>query len=167
MRERILSIICVLAVIGCLFSFSYVDVKASDDKAIKVDGSYLTTNDSSTGSTVSENLTRGAHMMDGECSITKAGRGRIYVYASTTGNHDVDYIATIIYVDKYNEQTGKWGQIDYWMVEDHNTYFVSTSKSMAVDRGYYYRVHADHFAGMDAEYPYDEATTATDGIWID
>lgn len=104
---------------------------------------------------------------DGDCSITKAGRGRIYVYASTTANHDVDYISTVIYVDRYNEKDDAWDQIDFWQVTDQNTYFVSTSKSMAVDRGYYYRVHADHFAGMDAEYPYDEATTATDGIWID
>jgi hypothetical protein len=167
MKKRVLSLVCILTVLSSMFMFSYVDVKASVNEGIKVDGSFLTTNDSSKGTTKSEIATRGIHLMDGECSITKAGRGRIYVYAATTGNHDVDYISTIIYVDKYNEATKEWGQIDFWMVEDHNTYYVSTSKSMAVDRGYYYRVHADHFAGMDADYPYEEATTLSDGIWID
>lgn len=167
MKKRVLSLLCILTILSGMFIYSYIEVEASVDKGIQVDGSYLTNEDSSRGTTISDSITRGVHLMDGECSITKAGRGRIYVYSSTTANHDVDYVATIIYVDRYNETTQKWGQIDYWMVEDHNTYYVSTSKSMAVDRGYYYRVHADHFAGMDADYPYEEATTATDGIWID
>lgn len=167
-REKFLSIICIIAVLTGMFTFSYIDVKASTDKGEKIDGSYLTTQDSSKGTTRSEIETRGKYLMDGECSITKAGRGRIYVYASTTANFDsVDYLSTIIYVDRYNEATKEWGQIDCWQVKDYNTYFVSTSKSMAVDRGYFYRVHADHFAGMDADYPYEEATSLTDGIWID
>ena len=104
--------------------------------------------------------------MDGECSITKSGVGRIYVYAATTADHVVDYISTVIYVDQYNQETGKWDQIDCWQVEDRNTYYVSTNKMMMVDRGYYYRVHADHVAGMTAEKPYDEATSLTDGIYV-
>lgn len=167
MIKKIVSSICIIAILCCLFTVSYLDVKASANENKMVDGSYLTTQESAKGSTYSKVSTRGVHLMDGECSITKAGRGRIYVYAATTANHDVDYIGTIIYVDRYNEETGKWGQIDFWRVDDKDTYYVSTSKSMSVDRGYFYRVHADHFAGMDTDYPYEEATSLTDGIWID
>lgn len=167
MKKRIISTLCVFSVAVCLSFCSLLNVAAATNGVETIDGSKLTTADSSKGSTKSGIVTRGTHLMDGECSITKAGRGRIYVYASTTANHDVDYISTIIYVDQYNEKDKAWDQIACWQVEDVNTYYVSTSKSMAVDRGYYYRVHADHAAGMDADFPYDEATTLTDGIWID
>ena len=45
-----------------------------------VDGSYLTTEESSTGIS-SDKMTKGTHLMTGECSITNAGIGRIYAYA--------------------------------------------------------------------------------------
>ena len=166
MKKRILSFITVFSLVFSLTLNSIIDVKASNNNGEKIDGSYLTTAETSKGSTKDGVVTRGTHLMDGECSITKSGVGRIYVYASTTANHDVDYISTIIYVDQYNEKDKAWDQIDAWQVEDFNTYYVSTSKMMMVERGYYYRVHADHAAAMDTEIPYDEATTLTDGIFI-
>ena len=166
MQKRILSIVCALVMISSLLMISSKDVWAFEGE--KYDGSYLTMQDSSVGKTHPEVVTRGKYLMDGECSITKAGRGRIYVYASTTANiTKVDCLSTVLYVDKFNENTQKWEQIDFWQVEDRDTYFLSTSKSLAVDRGYYYRVHATHVVGMDSDYPYEEATSATDGIWID
>lgn len=165
MRKKVLATVCTLTIMISLFMTASADAKAFENK--KSDGSYLTHNDYAIDRINSGVQIRGTHLMDGECSITKAGRGKIYVYASTTGNHDVDYISTVIYIDRYNEKTNSWGQIDFWQVEDKNTYYVSTSKTMTVERGYYYRVHADHVAGMIADYPYEEATTLTDGIWID
>ncbi|GKH34960.1 hypothetical protein MCI89_04920 [Muricomes sp. OA1] len=166
MRKRIFATLSTLLLALSICVISVTDVRASEDKVIKVDGSYLTTLDTSTGNTDGSIVTRGEHLMDGECSITKSGVGRIYVYAATTADHVVDYISTVIYVDQYNQETGKWDQIDCWQVEDRNTYYVSTNKMMMVDRGYYYRVHADHVAGMTAEKPYDEATSLTDGIYV-
>lgn len=167
MKNRVLTLGSVITILCSIFIFSYISVNASDNIIINVDGSSLTMQESSQGKTHPEGMERGAYLMDGECSITKAGRGKIYVYASTTANTDVDYVSAIIYVDRYNETTGKWGQIDSWQVEESNTYYVATSKLLTVERGYYYRVHASHAAGMDADYPYEEATSATDGIWID
>lgn len=166
-KRRIISMLGILILTLSVYGRLPLEVNASDTNSIKSDGSYLLKTDSSTGTTKENIFTRGEHLMDGECSITKSGRGRIYVYASTTGDHIVDYISTVIYVDQFNEKTGKWEQIDCWQVEDYNKYYVSTSKSMVVDRGYYYRVHADHVAGMNDNYPYDQATSLTDGIWID
>lgn len=129
----------------------------------QIDGSYLTTEETSIGYTSSPDL-RGVHLMDGESIISKAGISRIYAYGSTTANHDVKYIATIVYVDRYNEETGRWGQIDAWVAEDENTAYLSTAKSLKVDRGYYYRVHCNHIAGN--EYPYEEDFSVTNGILI-
>ena len=104
-------------------------------------------------------------MMDGECSISKAGRDEIYCYGSTTANHEVDKLAVLVYVDQYQEDTGEWGQIDAWVQEATNDYFVITDKTLEVPRGYYYRVHADHFV-VDGDDPVEETFSATNGIYL-
>ena len=45
------------------------------------------------------------------------------------------------------------------------TTIMSVLRSISrVEPGYYYRVRAEHFAGM--EYPYEESFSFTDGIMI-
>lgn len=165
-KKRSLSVLCTLIMFCSIFSVSLINVNASGNSEVQVDGSYLTMSDTSTGSTKSGISTRGLHLMDGQCSITKAGSGKIYVYAGTTADHDVDYLSVVMYVERYNETTGSWGQIYFEQATDYNTYFVSTSKMLYVEKGYYYRVWATHVAGMEATPPYDEGLSATDGIWI-
>lgn len=160
-KKKLVSVFCIVSMVGMLFMGASSKVKASDDKV--VDGSYLTETEYSEGQ--SSNIgTRGKYIMLGECSITKAGRSRIYVYASTTANNTVNYVATIGYVDEYNEKDDAWDQIHYFDKDGEDTYFVVTSQYLSVDSGKYYRVRADHFAGM--EYPYEETYSFTDGILI-
>ena len=104
--------------------------------------------------------------MTGDCTISKAGLTRVYAYASTTANREVDYIATIVYLERYNEEKDGWGQVDWWMEETQNDYFLSTAKTIKVDRGYYYRVRANHIAGNYDDYPYEETASFTDGILL-
>lgn len=160
MKKRIISMISCLMAFCTIMSVSIINVEASNEKM--VDGSYLTTDDESTGH--SSTKTRGVYLMDGECSISKAGRNRVYAYGSTTANMEVKYMCTIVYVEQYMEDVDAWGQVDWWMVEEENDYYMSTAKTITVDRGYYYRVHADHFAGNS--YPFDETTSFTDGILV-
>ena len=163
MKKRILSIVCSAAVLVTLAMTSVVRVEASEPEMKMVDGSYLTDEETSTGVTPPP-LTRGYYLMTGECTISRAGLTRVYAYASTTANREVDYMATIVYVEKYNEEEDGWGQVAWWMVEDHDDYFLSTAKSVTVDRGYYYRVRANHIAGD--EYPYEESASFTDGVFL-
>ena len=123
----------------------------------------MTSADSSTGYT--PNNERGKHLMDGQCSITKSGTKRIYTYGATTADHTVDALAVIVYVDQYNEKDGKWDQIDAFSKKVENDYYVATSKSIQVDRGYYYRVHASHIVRM-AGSPDEETFSYTDGILV-
>ena len=162
MKRRILSVISSLAVFAMMMTTSIVHTEASETEVKKVDGSYLTNEESSTG--YSSPKTRGKYLMTGDCTVSKAGRGRVYAYASTTANQEVKYIATIVYVEQYNEKEDEWGQVDWWVEEVENDIYMSTAKTRNVDRGYYYRVVANHLAG-DA-YPYDETASATDGILI-
>ena len=161
--KKIVSVITSVMVFCCVAGVSLTNVKADDSAPKSVDGSYLTSADSSTGYT--PNNERGKHLMDGQCSITKSGTKRIYTYGATTADHTVDAIAVIVYVDKYNEKDGKWHQIDAFSKKIENDYYVVTSKSIQVDRGYYYRVHADHFVRMGEE-PIEETCSFTDGILV-
>src|SRR5699024_5379862 len=140
------------------------DVEASVNEQKKVDDSYLTMEDSSSGIS-SDSLTRGKHMMTGECSISKAGTKRIYAFGATTANHEVDYLSVIVYVDRYHEDTDDWMQIDWFISEDTNELFVYASKSIEVERGYYYRVHADHFV-REGDDPIEETFSLTNGIMV-
>lgn len=164
MKKRILSILC-MSVTLFATTVSVVEVNASESELKIVDGSALTTEESSTGYSVPPRV-RGEYLMTGDCTISKAGLTRVYAYASTTANKEVDYIATIVYVDRYNEEEDYWGQIDWWMEEANNDYFLSTAKSLKVDRGYYYRVRASHIAGNYDAYPYDETASFTNGIYL-
>nr|WP_296956117.1 DUF6147 family protein [uncultured Mediterraneibacter sp.] len=163
MKRRVISLLtsCLLLA-GMLTVSSHVDINALENNSI--DGSYLTENESSVGKTADNDLERGVHLMDGECSISKAGTKRIYTYGATTANHTVDYLAVIVYVDRYNEENDRWDQIDVWAKEGKEDYFICTSKSITVDRGYYYRVHADHIVEKDGVY--EETASLTNGILV-
>ena len=164
MKKKIISLIISAGILIGVSSVSMTDVEASDNELKKVDGSYLTLEDSSTG-TSSNTFIRGKHMMDGECSISKAGTNRVYAFGATTANHEVDFLAVVVYVDQYDEESDEWWQIDWWMVEDENDFFVYTGKTITVDRGYYYRVHADHFV-REGDDPMEETFSLTNGIWV-
>ena len=162
--KKIVSVITSVMVFCCVVGVSLTNVKADDSAPKSVDGSYLTSADSSTGYTPKNNE-RGKHLMDGQCSISKTGTKRIYAYGSTTANHTVDAVAVIVYVDRYHESDGKWHQIDAFSKKVENDYYSAISKSIQVDRGYYYRVHADHFVRMGEE-PIEETCSFTDGILV-
>ena len=154
--------ICSIAILCTMFT-SVVDAQEIDSDAKIVDGSYLTQEDSSTGTSVPKGA-RGEYLMQGACTISKAGLTRIYAYASTTATKVVNYMQTIVYVDQYDEETDEWEQIYYWYEEDHNDYYMSTDAAVVVEPGYYYRVRAIHIAGD--QYPYDETFSFTDGIFV-
>ena len=162
--KKIASVITSVMVFCCIVGVSLTNVKADDSAPKSVDGSYLTSADSSTGYTPKNNE-RGKHLMDGQCSISKTGTKRIYAYGSTTANHTVDAVAVIVYVDQYNEKEDEWYQIDAFSKKVENDYYSATSKSIQVDRGYYYRVHAEHFVRMGEE-PIEETYSYTNGILV-
>lgn len=166
MKKRILSVICSLNVLcGMILSVS-VNAVAEDvnDTQVAVDGSVLTQDGYSKGTSYNPML-RGKHLMTGDSIVSKAGKGKVYVYGQTTANHDVDYVAVLMYLDELNKDK-KWEQIDFYLEEIENTYYVIVDDTRKVKGGTYYRVHSEHFAGNKDEEMYDSAISATDGIWI-
>ena len=164
MKKRIVSTLCSIAILFIVTLVSVFDVNAAETDQRLIDGSTLTTEESSTGYSL-PSLTRVIYLMTGECTISKAGLTRVYAYASTTANMEVDYIATLVYVERYIEEDDAWGYVDSWFEAANNDYFVSTAKSVKVDRGYYYRVRANHIAGESVD-SYDETASVTNGIFL-
>ena len=160
MRKRILSMLCSIAIL-CTMLVGTASAQEAEPKM--VDGSYLTHEDRSSGTSVSD-LARGTDLMVGDCTISKAGFTRVYAYASTTANETVNYLATLVYVERYNEEEDAWGQVYAWVEEAFNDYYMSTDAAVVVEPGYYYRVRAIHIGGD--EYPYDETASFTNGIYV-
>ncbi len=163
MKKRVLSIVSSIIFCCMIMTISVVQTDASDEGLKKVDGSYLTTDESSTGYSIN-GLVKGVYLMTGDCTVSKAGRGKVYAYASTTANQEVKHIATFVYVDQYLEDIDEWAVVDSWVEEVENDIYMSTAKTVYVDGGYYYRVRARHIAGD--EYPYEETASVTDGIFV-
>ena len=162
MKKRILSMLCSIVILCTIFA-GVVNAKETDSDIKIVDGSYLTQEDSSTGTSIPKGA-KGEYLATGACTISKAGLTRIYAYASTTANRVVNYMATIVYVEQYDEEADAWGQVYSWVVEDYDDYYMSTDAAVVVEPGYYYRVHAIHIAGD--QYPYDETVSVTNGIYV-
>lgn len=166
MKKRILSVLCSMAILCIPVVISSTNVNAAEAEQNEqkiVDGSALTMEESSTGYST-PSVARGEYLMTGDCTISKAGLTRVYAYASTTANREVNYLATLVYVEEYIEEEDAWGYVEGWMEETHNDYFLSTAKTVTVERGHYYRVRANHLAGD--QYPYDETASFTDGILL-
>lgn len=162
MKKRILSMLCSIVMLCTMFA-GVANAQEVDSDVKIVDGSYLTEENTSTGTSTPKGA-RGEYLATGDCTISKAGLTRIYAYASTTANQVVNYLQTIVYVEQYDEEADAWGQVYFWIAEDFDDYYMSTDAAVVVEPGYYYRVHAIHIAGD--QYPYDETVSATDGIFV-
>lgn len=161
MRKKIISTLGLILSICFLFCGT---LNAEETSLRQVDGSYLTNQEIAEGKT-EHAITRGEHLMDGSCTISKAGIGKIYVYGQTTAHHTVDKVDVTVYVDQYNAKTDKWDLIDVWSKESKDTYYVSTAKRITVERGTYYRVRSSH--GVCVGDDFEETACFTDGIMID
>ena len=161
MKKKIISTLSLILSLCFLFCGT---INAEETSLKQVDGSYLANQDSSESTSDNVN-TRGEHLMDGSCTISKAGIGKIYVYGQTTANHTVDKVEVIVYVEKYNAKTDKWDMVDVFTKESKDSTYVSFGKRINVERGTYYRVRSDHFVTKGKEF--EETYCFTDGIMID
>lgn len=161
MKKKIMSTLSLILSICFLFCGT---INAEETSLKQVEGSYLTNQDSAESTTKNVN-TRGEHLMDGSCTISKAGIGKIYVYGQTTAHHTVDKVEVVVYVDKYNSKTDEWERIEVFTKESKDNYYVSFGKRLTVERGTYYRVRSDHYVTKGDEF--EETICFTDGIMID
>ena len=132
------------------------DIVKAADNPICVDGSYLT-DDGSSEVTVGS-MSRGVYLKSGSSTITKAGTGMIAAGGNTVGQKSVSKITVVVKVQRY--VNGYWNSYTSWTTTNYNSSYVSSSKTLSVPTGYYYRVCCTHYADSDVSGSY------TNGIYI-
>ena len=132
------------------------DVAKAADNLICVDGSYLTDEESSEATVGA--MSRGVYLKSGSSTITKAGTGKIAAGGNTVGQKSVSKITVVVTVQQY--KNGSWYNYTTWSATNYNSSYVSTSKTLSVPTGYYYRVGCTHYANSDVSDSY------ANGIYI-
>ena len=154
-KSKILSLVMAMVMVCALLIGTQGAVQAADEPEC-VDGSYLTNDDSSEVTVGS--MSRGIYLKSGSSSITRAGTGKIAAGGNTVGQKTVSKITVDVVVERY--VGGKWIPYTSWIKTNYNSVYVSTSKTLSVPTGYYYRVCCVHYANSDVSDSY------TDGIYI-
>lgn len=157
MKKKLLSIIGVLSLVVSMGVAPMNQVKAAEPETVIVDGSILLDTAESTGET--EVQTRGTYLQKGISSIGEVGTGKIKVGGTTIAQKVVSTIKISVAVERL--VNGRWERYTSWSASDSNTYSLTTSKTLTVPRGYYYRVCCTHSANSDI------SNSNTSGILID
>lgn len=154
-KNRILSLIVAMIMVCTLLIGAQQNVQAADGQEC-VDGSYLTNDDSSEVTVGS--MSRGIYLKSGSSNIVRAGTGKIGAGGNTVGKKTVSKITVNVTVERL--LNGKWAYYTSWTETNYNSVYVSSSKTLSVPTGYYYRVYCIHYANSDVSDSY------TDGIYI-
>lgn len=154
----------------CINLFSIVTFAASDGDVI--DGSVLTHESSAqdTKTLVPENSNDnpgislyGKYLSRGSVLISDEGNGVVYISGTTNCYTTCDKVSVSIYLERL--VNGSWQTVTSRSHTSTNTYFTSYGISLAVKKGYYYRVVGSHSVTHNG---ITEAnTTASNAIYID
>ena len=154
--KKVIAMILSLIMVASIGMAGEMHVQATDE-LVCVDGSYLLDDaDESVGDM--EISTWGYYLKSGSSTINKPAAGKIGVGGSTTGQRVVSKISVTVCVQRL--VNGNWQNYHTWSAEKTNAAYVSTSKTLTVPTGYYYRVSCSHYAASDTGY------SNTDGIYI-
>lgn len=146
-----------LAIILILGTICYKSIPAKA-QGIKeeVDGSYLLESDYS--EVQKDFLVRGAYLKSGSSTIRKAGTGKIGAGGTTIAQSIVSSVGVNVRVERL--VNGSWEVYTTWSTTRYNAASATTSKTLSVPTGYYYRTHCFHVANSDA------SSSVSGGIWI-
>ena len=154
-KTKTLSLIMTM-IMMCVLIFGAKSVVNAADEPICVDGSYLTQDESSEVTVGS--MTRGIYLKSGSSNVTRAGTGKIAAGGNTVGQKSVSKITVVVSVQQY--KNGSWYYYTSWSATNYNSSYVSSSKTLSVPTGYYYRVCCTHYADSDV------SDSFTNGIYI-
>ena len=153
--KKVISIIFALFIVLGGINSNSLFVKANDSIE-KIDGSYLLHEEKS--EITVESLTRGVYLKSGSSSIVKAGTGKITAGGTTVAQKVVSTVSVTVRVERL--VNGTWQVYDSWTSTRYNAASATTSRTMSVPTGYYYRAHSFHSANSDS------SGSVTNGLWI-
>jgi len=141
-----------ILILTCGFVSFNINANAQNEKMESI----LTEEDKAEG--ILEFQTKGQYLQEGQTIIGNAGKGKVNAGGNTTAQKVVDEVKIAVIIEQYNN--GSWSQVYTWREVAYNDYVVSTSKTLEVPRGYYYRARGIHSANTDV------GNSFTDGIWM-
>lgn len=100
---------------------------------------------------------RGAFLQSGTSQLSKIGSGLIRASGATNAHIETNIS---VYVRVERLMNGSWQVYASWG-ESKNGTSITSFRDLRVAKGYFYRVHCNHYAGSDASSSY------TDGLFID
>lgn len=154
--KKAISVILTLVMVFGIGMAGGIQAEAADD-LICIDGSYLL-DDATESVGEAVGITKGYYFKSGTSTISEIATGKIGVGGSTTANRIVDEISVTVVVQRL--VNGNWQNYHTWDAEKTNAAYVSTSKTLTVPTGYYYRVTCSHYAASDTGY------SNTDALYI-
>lgn len=157
MRKGMVSMCCAAMLAVSMLIVPGKTVQAEDTKVL--DGSYLTHEDESIGYDMK--ITRGEDLQTGYSKIVRLGAGKIYAGGTTLAHHDCKSVRIGVIVERAKKDDEVWDYYDSWQAEEKNTDRILSSKALAVDGDYYYRVRCFHGANNDV------SSSFTNGIYIE
>lgn len=156
MRKRMISLMLVTMMMGVM-AVGSGGYEAKAEEQTTYEDNDVTTDSYAEGTTTS--LTRGIYLKSGSSSILDAGNSKITVNGKTVGQKVVSEIYVGVRVQR--KEGGQWASYTSWSATEKNSAYVSSTKTLKVPGGYYYRAYCDHVANSDCSGSY------TNGIWIE
>lgn len=101
---------------------------------------------------------RGVYLQSGYSQISQVGSGKIAAGGSTTAQKLVSEVS--INVNVQRKVNGSWEYYTSWTSTKKNAVAVTSSKTLTVPKGYYYRVKCVHYANSDV------SSSITGGLYI-
>lgn len=146
MRKKIVSMIVAISLATGIFTMIPSKEVRAAEEIITVDGSVLLEDaEESVGEMIMQ--TKGQYLQTGSSKIVRTGVGKITVGGTTIAQREVSTIQVSVIVERL--VNGSWLRYTSWSASKTNAYSVSTSKTLTVPRGYYYRVRSIHNANSD------------------
>ena len=146
MRKKIVTMIVAVSLATGIFAMIPAEQARAAEEIITVDGSVLL-EDAEESVGEMDVQTKGQYLQSGSSKIVRAGVGKIAVGGTTIAQKTVSTIKVTVIIEQL--VNGSWLRYTSWSESKTNTYSVSTSKTLTVPRGYYYRVRSIHNANSD------------------
>ncbi|MCD7840888.1 MAG: DUF6147 family protein [Lachnospiraceae bacterium] len=158
-KRTIMTIILLLfcMTLGSLHAFA-----ADDLLGTVVDGSLLT--EETEVESIVYPLARYSYLANGTGTLTLTGTRTVRMDGATVANSTVDKIKVQTYLQRL--KNGTW--VNYQtgtLAVKYNAYYVSTSDTITVEGGYYYRTRGAF--GITEGSTTETMTSYTNGMWID
>lgn len=155
MKKKLMMLL--LAVALCVTSIYSVDMKVNAEEEIgeDVDIDSIMTEDALIGNM--ESQTWGVYLVGGTSVINDAGGGKIGAGGITNAASNCKVTVNVIVERKVN---GSWGRVTSWSASKSSAVIVSSSKTLSVASGYYYRVRCTHYASTDS------SSSCTSSLWM-